>query len=61
MYNYGVNSLISDQARVFKGGSWKDPAYYLSPGVRRFLDQNEASNSIGFRCAMSRMGNTIPQ
>lgn len=61
MYDYGVNSLISDQARVFKGGSWKDPAYYLSPGVRRFLDQNEASNSIGFRCAMSRMGSNIPQ
>ena len=61
MYNYGINSLISDQARVYKGGSWKDPAYYLSPGIRRFLDQNEASNSIGFRCAMSRMGNTIPQ
>jgi gliding motility-associated lipoprotein GldJ len=61
MYNYGVNSLISDQARVYKGGSWKDPAYYLSPGVRRFLDQNEASNSIGFRCAMSRMGNTNPK
>ncbi len=61
MYNYGVNSLISDQARVYKGGSWKDPAYYLSPGVRRFLDQNEASNSIGFRCAMSRMGNNIPR
>lgn len=61
MYDYGVNSLISDQARVFKGGSWKDPAYFLSPGVRRFLDQNEASNSIGFRCAMSRMGNNIPQ
>jgi gliding motility-associated lipoprotein GldJ len=61
MYNYGVNSLISDQARVYKGGSWKDPAYYLSPGVRRFLDQNEASNSIGFRCAMSRMGNKNPK
>ncbi len=61
MYIYGVNSLISDKARVYKGGSWKDPAYYLSPGVRRFLDQDEASNSIGFRCAMSRMGTTNPK
>lgn len=61
MYNYGVNSLISDESRVYKGGSWKDPAYFLSPSVRRYLHQNEASNSIGFRCAMSRMGNTIPK
>ncbi|MDZ7741351.1 MAG: SUMF1/EgtB/PvdO family nonheme iron enzyme [Bacteroidota bacterium] len=56
MYEYGVTSLISDQARVYKGGSWKDRAYYLSPGARRFLDQNEASSSIGFRCAMTRVG-----
>ena len=60
MYKYGVNTLISDQTRVYKGGSWKDPAYYLSPSVRRYLHQGEASNSIGFRCAMSRMGNTVP-
>lgn len=60
MYKYGVNTLISDQSRVYKGGSWKDPAYFLSPGVRRFLDQNEASNSIGFRCAMIRVGRTVP-
>lgn len=61
MYKYGVNTLISDESRVYKGGSWKDPAYYLSPSIRRYLHQNEASNSIGFRCAMSRMGSTIPR
>lgn len=60
MYKYGVNTLISDKSRVYKGGSWKDPAYFLSPSVRRYLHQDEASNSIGFRCAMSRMGSTIP-
>lgn len=60
MYKYGINSLISDESRVYKGGSWKDAAYFLSPSVRRYLHQKEASNSIGFRCAMSRMGNTIP-
>jgi len=60
MYEYGVNSLISNESRVYKGGSWKDPAYYLSPGVRRFLNQNESSNSIGFRCAMIRVGRTVP-
>jgi hypothetical protein len=26
------------------------------PGNRRFLDQNEASADIGFRCAMIRVG-----
>ena len=60
MYKYGVNTLISDKSRVYKGGSWKDPAYFLSPGVRRFLQQDEASNSIGFRCAMIRVGRTVP-
>ncbi len=60
MYEYGVTSLISDQARVYKGGSWKDRAYWLSPGTRRFLDQNEASSTIGFRCAMSRVGSPFP-
>jgi gliding motility-associated lipoprotein GldJ len=57
MYDYGTTSLISDQARVYKGGSWKDRAYFLSPGARRFLDQQEASSAIGFRCAMTRVGN----
>ncbi|MCF8229727.1 MAG: SUMF1/EgtB/PvdO family nonheme iron enzyme [Bacteroidales bacterium] len=60
MYEYGVTSLISDEARVYKGGSWKDRAYYLSPGARRFLDQNEASSTIGFRCAMTRVGSPEP-
>jgi formylglycine-generating enzyme len=60
MYQYGVASLISDKARVYKGGSWKDPAYYLSPGTRRFLDQDGASDAIGFRCAMTRVGGAMP-
>jgi gliding motility-associated lipoprotein GldJ len=60
MYQYGVSSLITDHARVYKGGSWKDPAYYMSPSARRFLDENEASDAIGFRCAMTRVGGSIP-
>jgi len=60
MYQYGVSSLISDKARVYKGGSWKDPAYYLSPGMRRYLDETDASDAIGFRCAMTRVGGAIP-
>lgn len=49
-------SLISDKVRVYKGGSWKDIAYWMSPGTRRFLDQDSATATIGFRCAMIRAG-----
>ncbi len=59
MYQYGVTSLISDKARVVKGGSWRDRAYFLSPGVRRYLQEDMATDYIGFRCAMSRMGSTV--
>lgn len=55
-YNYGVTSLISDKARVYKGGSWADRAYWLSPGTRRFLDEDKSSAMVGFRCAMDRVG-----
>ena len=60
MYEYGVTSLITDHSRVVKGGSWKDSPYFLSPGVRRFLDENDASATVGFRCAMIRVGSPIP-
>tara|TARA_B100001758_G_C18389022_1_gene601764 strand:- start:298 stop:1932 length:1635 start_codon:yes stop_codon:yes gene_type:complete len=56
MYAYGQTSLITDRTRVFKGGSWKDRAYYLNPGTRRFLDQDQSTDAIGFRCAMDRIG-----
>jgi sulfatase modifying factor 1 len=55
-YNYGRSSLINDMARVYKGGSWKDRVYWLSPGTRRFYQETEASDDIGFRCAMDRLG-----
>jgi len=48
--------LISDKARVFKGGSWNDRAYWLSPGTRRFLEEDQSSSTIGFRCAQTYMG-----
>jgi len=59
MYEYGISSLITDHARVYKGGSWKDPAFYLNPGIRRYQDENNASDAIGFRCAMTRVGGSI--
>lgn len=51
-----LGSLISDKTRVYKGGGWRDRAYWLSPGTRRFLDQKECRDDIGFRCAMVRVG-----
>ncbi len=53
---YERSSLINDNVRVFKGGSWKDRAYYLSPGTRRFLVETESRDDLGFRCAMTRVG-----
>lgn len=49
-------TLITDSVRVFKGGSWRDRVYWLSPGTRRYLDEREATNDIGFRCAMDLIG-----
>jgi gliding motility-associated lipoprotein GldJ len=59
MYEWNVSSLINDKARVYKGGSWKDRAYWMVPGTRRFLDQKVASDYIGFRCAMTRVGSPV--
>src|SRR5688572_3725241 len=52
----GFQSLIDDKVRVYKGGSWKDVAYWLSPGTRRFMAQDSATATIGFRCAMINAG-----
>jgi formylglycine-generating enzyme len=53
---YGITTLISDKSRVIKGGSWNDRAYWLSPGTRRFMEEDQASSTVGFRCAMDRLG-----
>ncbi|MBU2949541.1 gliding motility lipoprotein GldJ [Tamlana agarivorans] len=49
-------SLINDEVRVYKGGSWKDREYWLDPATRRYFPQDMATDYIGFRCAMSRVG-----
>jgi sulfatase modifying factor 1 len=56
LYQYGVTTLISDQSRVYKGGGWNDMPFWLSPGTRRFLQEDQSSSSIGFRCAQTYMG-----
>ncbi len=55
-YEYGVSTLIDNQARVYKGGSWNDRIYWASPGTRRYLDEEQSLNTLGFRCAMHRVG-----
>jgi len=52
----GYQSLIDDHVRVYKGGSWRDVAYYLSPGTRRYMAEDSATATIGFRCAMINAG-----
>ena len=56
MYNWKQTTLINNRARVYKGGSWGDRAYWCSPATRRFLDERMSSPKIGFRCAMDRLG-----
>lgn len=56
MYDYSQSTLIGNITRVYKGGSWRDRAYWLSPGTRRFLEEHQATDFIGFRCAMDRVG-----
>ena len=49
-------TLINNDVRVFKGGSWRDRAYWLDPAQRRYFPQDMATDYIGFRCAMSSVG-----
>jgi formylglycine-generating enzyme len=58
-YDYAKTTLVSDKARVYKGGSWADEAYWLSPGSRRYLEEDQATATIGFRCAMIRLGGDV--
>ncbi len=56
MYDYAQTTLVGNTTRVYKGGSWKDRAYWLSPGTRRYLEEDQATDYIGFRCAMDKLG-----
>lgn len=51
-----VERDAADRVKVYRGGSWKDIAYYLTCGSRRFWYADSSSSSIGFRCAMIRVG-----
>ena len=49
---------MNDQVRVYKGGSWKDRAYWLSPGERRYLIETEARDDLGIQVCHDPCGNT---
>jgi len=57
-YDKDINrtTLVDNKVRVFKGGSWRDRDYWLDPAQRRYFPQDMATDYIGFRCAMSRVG-----
>jgi len=54
------STMISDEARVYKGGSWADREFWLDPAQRRHLPEYMASSSIGFRCATTKLGPMTP-
>ena len=49
-------TLVNNEVRVYKGGSWRDRDYWLDPAQRRYFPQDMSTDYIGFRCAMSRVG-----
>lgn len=49
-------SLIDHDAKVYKGCSWADCAYFLQIGTRRYLNKSDATATIGFRCVVSSVG-----
>jgi sulfatase modifying factor 1 len=53
---FGEITLVNNKSRVYKGGSWDDQALWLNPATRRYLQQDEATADIGFRCAMTMLG-----
>lgn len=53
---YGTTTLVNDHSKIFKGGSWNDLAFWMNPATRRFMDEDESSAEVGFRCAMTMVG-----
>jgi formylglycine-generating enzyme len=61
MYNSAFGNAaprISNLTRIYKGGSWKDRPYWLSPGTVRYMDERKSTNDIGFRCSMTHLGSS---
>ena len=59
LFNPDPNAPTNDEfdnVKVYRGGSWADIAYFLTPGSRRFYNADSCTATIGFRCAMARLG-----
>ena len=55
--DYNSNtSLINNNSKVYKGASWKDSSYWAQIGTRRFADKDSCTATIGFRYAMTSLG-----
>ncbi|MCB0763315.1 MAG: SUMF1/EgtB/PvdO family nonheme iron enzyme [Flavobacteriales bacterium] len=59
MYDWGKTTLVNDRSRVYKGASWADRIYWANPATRRHLDERQSTATIGFRCAMTRVGSPV--
>ena len=53
---YGTTTLVNNHSKIYKGGSWNDLAFWLNPATRRFMNEDDASAEVGFRCAMTLVG-----
>lgn len=60
LYNPDPNAPVTndefDNVKVYRGGSWADVAYWITCGTRRFLNADSSKATIGFRCAMIKVG-----
>ncbi|WP_250238687.1 SUMF1/EgtB/PvdO family nonheme iron enzyme [Cardinium endosymbiont of Oedothorax gibbosus] len=45
-----------DAKKVYKGCSWADCPYFLQIGTRRYLNKDDTTATIGFRCVVSSSG-----
>jgi len=50
------NGQVNNRNRVYKGGSYRDMAFWVTPGARRFMSESRAKDDVGFRCAMIGLG-----
>jgi len=50
------NGQVNNRNRVYKGGSYRDMPYWVTPGARRFFNESKGKDDIGFRCAMIGLG-----
>jgi len=57
-YNYEAkdDDPPSLKAKVIRGGSWKDVAYFCNTSTRAYEYQDTAKSYVGFRCVMTFMG-----